>query len=143
MPERAADYLAATPYTRAEVVLSRPSPVPAASGVYGWWFRELPADIDTSGCAAKDGLILLYTGISPKKPPSNGKPPSSQQLRKRITTHYTGNAAGSTLRLTLGCLLAGASVSNSDVSDPVGDFTSVRVSSLCRSGCTRMPWSRG
>jgi hypothetical protein len=27
-------------------------------------------------------------------------------LRKRLWTHYAGNAAGSTLRLTLGCLLA-------------------------------------
>ncbi|MGY2090463.1 GIY-YIG nuclease family protein [Nocardia gipuzkoensis] len=107
VPERAPDYLTATPYTRAEVVLSRPSPVPAVPGVYGWWFRKLPAAIDTSACATKDGLTLLYTGISPSKPPSNGKPPSSQHLRTRITTHYTGNAAGSTLRLTLGCLLAG------------------------------------
>ncbi|RYE43368.1 MAG: hypothetical protein EOP24_28625, partial [Hyphomicrobiales bacterium] len=29
-----------------------------------------------------------------------------QNIRKRIKTHYTGNAAGSTLRLTLGCLVA-------------------------------------
>ncbi|MGA6209300.1 GIY-YIG nuclease family protein [Nocardia testacea] len=105
-PERAVEYLAATAYTRAEVVLSRPNPVPAAPGVYGWWFRELPADIDISDCEVKDGLVLLYTSISPKKPPSKGRPPSSQHIRSRVTTHYTCNAAGSTLRLTLGCLLA-------------------------------------
>lgn len=106
VPERAGDYLAATRYTRAEVVLPKPSPVPAAPGVYGWWFRELPADIDISRCEVQGPLVLLYTGISPKKPPLNGKPPSRQNLRSRITTHYAGNAAGSTLRLTLGCLLA-------------------------------------
>jgi hypothetical protein len=35
------------------------------------------------------------------------RPAASQQtLRQRIRYHYTGNAAGSTLPLTLGCLLA-------------------------------------
>lgn len=33
-------------------VLSRPSPVPAASGVYGWWFRDLPALIDMTGATS-------------------------------------------------------------------------------------------
>lgn len=36
----------------------------------------------------------------------NGKAPSRQNLNKRIRYHYRGNAAGSTLRLTLGCHLA-------------------------------------
>src|SRR5262249_39818045 len=31
---------------------------------------------------------------------------SKQSLRKRLRSHYRGNAEGSTLRLTLGCLLA-------------------------------------
>ena len=30
---------------------------------------------------------------------------STQNLRKRVRYHFRGNAAGSTLRLTLGCLL--------------------------------------
>ncbi|MGW9208408.1 GIY-YIG nuclease family protein [Embleya sp. NPDC055664] len=30
---------------------------------------------------------------------------SAQNLRKRVRYHFRGNAAGSTLRLTLGCLL--------------------------------------
>ncbi len=98
-------YLAAPPFPRAEV-LARPCPVPAAPGVYGWWFRELPAEIDTSGCATKEGLTLLYTGISPSAPPANGKAPSAQNIRRRIRTHYSGNAEGSTLRKTLGCLLS-------------------------------------
>jgi hypothetical protein len=50
---------------------------------------------------------LLYGGIAPKAPPANGRPASQQTLRTRTRYHYTGNAAGSTLRLTLGCLLAG------------------------------------
>lgn len=51
--------------------------------------------------------MLLYVGISPKAPPSNGGAPSRSTLRKRLQTHYRGNAEGSTLRKTLGCLLAG------------------------------------
>jgi hypothetical protein len=45
-------------------------------------------------------------GISPKAPPTNGSRPSRQTIRGRIRYHYRGNAYGSTLRLTLGCLLA-------------------------------------
>jgi len=51
-------------------------------------------------------LTLLYAGLAPKAPPKNGSPPSSQSLRSRFRHHLRGNAAGSTLRLTLGCLLA-------------------------------------
>jgi hypothetical protein len=104
-PEDVAAYLAANIHTRAEV-LARPNPVPQESGAYGWWFGEIPADIDTTACEKRDGLILLYAGISPKEPPKNGRGPSKETLRSRINTHYTGNAEGSTLRLTLGCLLA-------------------------------------
>ena len=39
-------------------------------------------------------------------PPANGKAPSAQNIRRRIRTHYSGNAEGSTLRKTLGCLLS-------------------------------------
>lgn len=99
------DYLAANIHSRAEV-LARPCPVPREPGVYGWWFRDLPGDIDASMCETRDGLTLLYAGISPKKPPTNGRAPSKEALRSRINTHYTGNAEGSTLRLTLGCLLS-------------------------------------
>ena len=90
---------------RAEVLAS-PSPVPAAGGLYAWWFRGIPRGVETAGCERKDGLTLLYVGISPKEPPANGRAPSRSTLRQRLRTHYSGNAAGSTLRLTLGCLLA-------------------------------------
>ena len=45
-------------------------------------------------------------GISPSKPPLNGKSPSKQSFAARVRYHFAGNAEGSTLRLTLGCLLA-------------------------------------
>ncbi|WP_372489550.1 GIY-YIG nuclease family protein [Candidatus Mycolicibacterium alkanivorans] len=81
--------------------------MPKSAGVYGWWFRQVPGPIDTAGCQRRDGLTLLYAGIGPSRPPSNGKPPSSQNIRQRIRYHYNGNAEGSTLRKTLGTLLSG------------------------------------
>jgi hypothetical protein len=93
-------------YSRQQV-LARPSPVPAAGGVYGWWFRRLPPLVDARDCRRHGDLVLLYAGISPRRPPRNGSPSSQQTLRQRLRTHYAGNAEGSTLRTTLGCLLAG------------------------------------
>ncbi len=87
-------------------MLRRLCPLPARSGLYGWYFRQLPYSVDTSRCATQGDMALLYLGIAPKAPPANGRPPSRQMLRSRIRYHYRGNAAGSTLRLTLGCLLA-------------------------------------
>lgn len=92
-------------YSRSEVLV-RPSPVPACPGVYAWYFRKVPSGVPVDECHKHYGLPLLYVGISPKKPPSNGKPASQQSIAKRIHYHFTGNAEGSTLRLTLGCLLA-------------------------------------
>jgi hypothetical protein len=93
-------------WTRDEILL-RPCPVPTAPGVYAWFFDEIPDPrIDTSACDTCDDSTLLYLGIAPKPPPRNGAPPSRQTLRSRIKQHYALNAAGSTLRLTLGCLLA-------------------------------------
>jgi hypothetical protein len=87
-------------------VLSRPSPVPKAPGVYTWYFREIPPGVPIIGCIQQQGATLLYVGISPPAPPTNGKLPSKQSLWHRIRYHYRGNAEGSTLRLMLGCLLA-------------------------------------
>ncbi len=95
----------ATLYT-AEAVRSRPSPVPASAGVYAWYFKSVPPGVPTEGCNMVDGAFLLYVGISPKAPPANGGAPSRQTIRTRIRCHYRGNAARSTLRLTLGSLLA-------------------------------------
>ena len=93
-------------YSRQEV-LARPSPVPAAGGVYGWWFRCLPPLVDARDCHPHGDLRLLYAGISPRQPPRDGRPSSQQTLRQRLRMHYAGNAEGSTLRKTLGCLLSG------------------------------------
>lgn len=87
-------------------VLARPAPVPASPGVYGWWFRRWPSQITGDRCRHHQGLALLYAGISPDRPPRNGRAASKQNLAGRIRYHYTGNAEGSTLRKTLGCLLA-------------------------------------
>jgi GIY-YIG catalytic domain len=100
------DLLAPARLFSRDEVLSRPSPVPNAPGVYAWYFREIPAGVPTANCVQHDGATLLYAGISPSAPPANGKRPSSQSLWHRIRYHYRGNAEGSTLRLTLGCLLA-------------------------------------
>ena len=89
---------------RAEVLTS-PSPIPASPGVYAWWFKEIPPGLTTDQCLTHQGLTLLYVGISPKRPAANGKL-SQQNLRTRMRYHYRGNAEGSTLRLTLGCLLS-------------------------------------
>ena len=87
-------------------VLQRPCPVPPIPGVYGWYFKQLPSPIDTRGCVVLGDLTLLYVGISPKAPPRNERAGSRQTLRSRIRHHYRGNAEGSILRLTLGCLLS-------------------------------------
>jgi hypothetical protein len=92
---------------RADEVRVRPCPVPPEPGVYAWFFRELPdSRITRERLHHAHDLPLLYVGISPKRPPSHGGQASRQNLRKRIQYHYRGNAAGSTLRCTLGCLLA-------------------------------------
>ena len=81
-------------------------PVPAAAGTYAWYFKQLPAAIDTTRCSSWAGLTLLYVGISPKAPSASGVGASRQNLRRRLRQHYALNAYGSTLRLTLGCLLS-------------------------------------
>jgi hypothetical protein len=104
---RIAAFLAAQPFTREEV-FGEPCPVPSEPGAHGWWFRTVPGNIDVSKCEQRDGLTLLYVGISPTAPPADGKRPISQDLRKRIRYHFgggKGDAEGSTLRKSLGVLL--------------------------------------
>jgi len=104
--ELAATFLNTTRLYSREEVIASPPPIPVTGGVYGWWFDVPPAVMDISGCYERAGYWLLYTGISPTRPPANGRPPSKSGLRKRIRTHCAGNAEGSTLRKTLGCLLS-------------------------------------
>jgi hypothetical protein len=79
--------------------------VPPLPGIYGWFFSELPPGTPATDCITSDGRTLLYVGISPTER-RVGLPPSGQNLRVRLRQHFRGNAASSTLRLTLGCLLA-------------------------------------
>jgi hypothetical protein len=102
-----ANFVAAQRYNREEVFVD-PGPVPAEAGAHGWWFREIPGDIDVSGCIQRDGWTLLYVGISPGPPRADGKPQNPQDLRKRIRYHFgarNASADGSTLRKSLGVLL--------------------------------------
>lgn len=87
-------------WSRVEVLSQRPCPIPAESGVYAWYFKQVPTIIPTKNCHQYNNYTLLYVGIAPSRPTS------SNTLRKRIRQHYRGNAYGSTLRLSLGCLLA-------------------------------------
>ena len=87
-------------------VLATPSPVPKQPGIYAWYFREVPPTVLVSNCVCYDCLTLLYLGIAPTAPPKDGTKASGQTLSDRIHNHYRGNASGSTLRLSLGCLLS-------------------------------------
>ena len=78
-------------YSRREI-LSTTSLPPSVPGVYAWFFKETPADVPVNDCVTKSFTTLLYVGISPDK---IGKPNSRQNLRRRITTHFQGNAEGS------------------------------------------------
>ena len=100
------ELLAPTRLWSRDEVLARPCPVPREPGVYAWYFRQIPPSVPTDGCIRCGPYTLLYLGIAPKAPPTNGAASSRQRLSHRVRYHYRGNAEGSTLRLTLGCLLA-------------------------------------
>lgn len=86
--------------------LCRPCPIPTSPGVYAWYFDEVPPDVPIEGCHQALGHTLLYVGIAPKETKGHAVKPSIRTLRQRMRDHFTGNAEGSTLRLTLGCLLS-------------------------------------
>jgi hypothetical protein len=86
-------------------LLSGVCPIPKEPGIYAWYFRNIPG-VPIDGCVAHGEMALLYTGIAPKAPPANSRAASTQKLFHRIRYHFQGNAEGSTLRLTLGCLLS-------------------------------------
>ena len=78
---------------------------PASPGIYGWWMKEGALDVPDAAYPQQDGHQLLYVGISPRKPSAAGRV-SSGNLRDRLVTHATKDASRSTLRRTLGVLLA-------------------------------------
>ena len=81
-------------------VLATPSPVPRRPGVYGWYFKDLPPDFDSQSAIVAHGCTLLYVGIAPSRPGSK------TTLQSRIRLHFCATADESTLRRSLGCLLA-------------------------------------
>lgn len=88
-------------YSRSEVLGGA---VPRESGIYAWYFREVPPGVPTTDCVRHGDLTLLYAGIAPRAPSTSGAV-SKRTLRDRMRNHMSGNAASSTLRRTLGCLL--------------------------------------
>lgn len=93
-------------FGRSEVA-RRGSQPPRAAGLYAWYFKSPPSGLDTSGCyRSEDDLTLLYVGISCRQTPSSDRPMTNATLRNRLSQHFNGNAFASTLRLSLGCLLA-------------------------------------
>lgn len=73
--------------------------LPKVGGIYAWYFQGIPSGVPITDCIKGEGLTLLYIGIAPRASSSK------DNLHKRIRYHYMGNAYGSTLRLSLGCLL--------------------------------------
>ena len=80
-------------------VRGRSSCVPREQRFYGWYFHEVPETVPCAGCEVRDRATLLYVGIAPESDSSR------KNLRSRLAEHFRGNAYGSTLRLSLGCLL--------------------------------------
>jgi hypothetical protein len=88
--------------------IHRPTEVnkaPLQKGIYGWLFTPGSLPVPDAPYAHTDGFELMYVGIAPKKPGTNGKE-SASRLRPRLTAHSQRDASRSTLRLTLGALLA-------------------------------------
>src|SRR5260370_8609121 len=78
--------------------LARPSPVPRAPGLYGWYFREL-LGVDATGCVHAYGCAHLYVGIAPTRAFAINGRPSTSSLSARIRVHYSDNPASSPLSL--------------------------------------------
>jgi hypothetical protein len=68
---------------------------PTDTGIYGWWFSEVPPQVPIKDCVFHRGHRLLYVGIG-----------DDRSLKERLSDHCHDDASRSTLRKTLGCLLA-------------------------------------
>lgn len=84
---------------RRSELAGRGSPVPATSGIYGWYFLTPLPGVPTEFGTRVGDATLLYVGIAPTRG-------SGSNLRKRLRQHCFSNASGSTLRFTLGCILS-------------------------------------
>jgi hypothetical protein len=63
-------------------------------GVYAWWFKNVPSFVPLDGATRFRGMTLLYVGTS-KRP-----------LWKRLREHVIDDASRSTLRRSIGCIMA-------------------------------------
>lgn len=100
-------------------------PAPQTAGIYAWYVLwpahsdEWPAEAappqapwwvaEARTIEAETGegeWRLIYVGIAPGRAPKEGADPSSSNLRKRLGQHARSKAGSSTLRRTLGALLA-------------------------------------
>jgi len=91
--------LPAPNFFAASKVVADPRLVPNGRGVYFWSFNE-KLGIAPDAKFEWGGRLLSYIGIAPSRATS------ASSLRSRLRAHLRGNASSSTLRLTLGCLLA-------------------------------------
>lgn len=103
--------------------LSRSAPIPKSPGVYGWYFDAAPGGVPIDNGHRLGGRVLLYSGISPRRPRDSDGHASAGHLRKRIRNHYKGDASRSTLRLSLGSLLSGELGISLQVAKSSGRFT--------------------
>ena len=90
------EFFAKPPWTKTFRDLQTKAP-PDESGIYGWYFNEIPPYVPYKKCAHTRPRLkkwrLLYIG-------------KGKSLKKRILGfHFNGDADVSTLRLSLGCLL--------------------------------------
>jgi hypothetical protein len=95
-------FLRQTPLVRVEAICEDAAVVPAAPGIYGWWFDDSMESV-SAGTLSRNGRHLLYVGIAPSSRPQEGRKPRT--LRDRLINHCRGPLATSTLRRTLAALL--------------------------------------
>jgi hypothetical protein len=105
-PVLLSELLAPRAFAMASEIAADPRLVPAVAGIYGWWFEDgaLPI-VPKQDSLHLDGRRLLYVGIAPSAPSSNGRI-SKRTLRDRLKNHTRGPVAQSTLRRTLVALLS-------------------------------------
>jgi hypothetical protein len=84
---------------RVRDVMARPSAAPNESGIYSWWFDDLPG-VPLDKSAEQMGFKLAYVGIA------SHKPASRRTLRHRLRNHCRGPIATSTLRRSLAAVLS-------------------------------------
>ena len=91
-------------FTNRAEAIQKNSTIPRSSGIYAWYFRNMPEVVPVEGCTQFECHHLLYVGISPRNEEGDGN------IRQRIQAHFgknpSNNASRSTLRFSLGCLLS-------------------------------------